>query len=80
MLITSSKVKLTVSNVVQVQKQVCSLQKMLSVLSEVKEASKTWMDILSEGINDAELEIFNSVLCRMEQKARELTGGAEDIK
>ena len=54
--------------------------KMLSVLPEVKKASKTWMDTLSEGIDDTELEIFNSVLCRMEQKARELTGGAEDIK
>ena len=54
--------------------------KMLSVLPEVKKASKTWMDILSEGIDDAELEIFNSVLSRMEQKARELTGGSEETK
>ena len=47
-------------------------EKMLAVLPEVREASKEWMTLLSEGISDEEMEIFDSVLERMESKAREI--------
>ena len=46
--------------------------KMLSVLPEVKAASVEWMTLLSEGIDKTELEVFNSVLMRMQEKAREI--------
>ena len=47
-------------------------QKMLSVLPEVKNASLEWMELLSEGIPKDELDIFDSVLSRMQEKAREI--------
>ena len=46
--------------------------KMLLVLPEVKAASVEWMTLLSEGIDKTELEVFNSVLMRMQEKAREI--------
>ena len=54
--------------------------KMLSVLPEVKEASAKWMTLLSEGINASELEIFNSVLEHMENRAREIIQNQEENK
>ena len=47
--------------------------KMLAVLPEVRAVSGEWMTLLSEGIPEAELEVFNSVLERMEDRARKLT-------
>lgn len=44
--------------------------KMLAVRPEVRKASAEWRDQLSEGIPEAEMEIFNSVLERMERRAR----------
>lgn len=46
--------------------------KMISVLPEVREASKEWMTLLSEGISEEEMEIFDSVLKRMEARARDI--------
>ena len=46
--------------------------KMISVLPEVREASKEWMTLLSEGISEEEMEIFDSVLERMEARARDI--------
>ncbi len=48
-------------------------EKMLAVLPEVRAVSGEWMTLLSEGIPEAELEVFNSVLERMEDRARKLT-------
>ena len=45
---------------------------MLSVLPEIKSASREWMELLSEGIGEDELKIFNSVLMRMQKRAGEL--------
>ena len=45
---------------------------MLLVLPEVKAASVEWITLLSEGIDKTELEVFNSVLMRMQEKAREI--------
>ena len=55
-------------------------EKMLSVLPEIKKASLEWIELLSEGIPKEELEIFNSVLNRMQEKAREIIEKGEDAK
>ena len=47
-------------------------EKMTAVLPEIKEASGEWMRLLSEGISEGELAIFNSVLERMQTKAAKL--------
>ena len=52
-------------------------EKMTAVLPEIRLASREWMDMLSEGIPADELEVFNSVLERMEKRAREIIGGKE---
>ena len=52
--------------------------KMLEVLPEIRRASGEWTALLSEGIADEEMAIFNSVLERMEKKAREIVGGQEE--
>ena len=53
-------------------------EKMLAVLPEIIRASHEWVDLLSEDIPKEELEVFNSVLERMEQKARRIIGGQEE--
>lgn len=45
---------------------------MLNALPEIKKASDSWMTLLSEGIPQDELDIFNSVLERMEERARKI--------
>ena len=55
-------------------------EKMLNILPEVKSASLEWMSLLSEGINENELEIFNSVLERMQDRAREIIEKQEESK
>lgn len=62
------------------QLSVYPTEKMLSVLPEVKNASVEWMKLLSEGIPENELEIFNSVLERMESRAREIVGEQEESR
>jgi len=47
-------------------------EKMLGVLPEIKSASLQWMNLLSEGIPKNELDIFNSVLEKMQEKARQI--------
>ena len=55
-------------------------KKMLGFLPEIKQASTEWMALLSEGIPEKELEIFDSVLNRMQTKAREIIQRQEDNK
>ena len=55
-------------------------EKMRAVLPEIKRASAEWMLLLSEGIPEEELAVFNSVLQRMQEKAREITGKQEESK
>ena len=62
------------------QLSVYPTDKMLAVLPEIKEASDDWMKLLSEGIPQDELDIFNSVLERMQARAREITEGQEEVK
>ena len=47
-------------------------EKMLSVIPEIKRVSDEWMSLLSNGISEYELSVFNSVLERMQAKAREI--------
>ena len=54
--------------------------KMLSVLPEIRQASAEWVELLSEGIGEDELEIFNSVLERMQDRAREIILKQEENK
>ena len=54
--------------------------KMLAVLPEIKTASLEWMTLLSDGIPKDELDIFNSVLERMQEKAREIIESQEECK
>jgi hypothetical protein len=53
---------------------------MLSVLPEIKRASEEWMELLSEGIGEDELRIFNSVLERMQEQARKIIEKQEEDK
>lgn len=62
------------------QFSVCPTDKMLSVIPEIRSASNEWMTLLSEGIPEEELEIFDSVLCRMQEKAREIIEKGEGTK
>ncbi len=55
-------------------------EKMLAVLPEIKKASEEWMDMLSSGIDEGELIVFNSVLERMESRAREIVENQEENK
>ncbi len=56
------------------------IEKMLAILPEIKTASMEWMSLLSEGIPQKELEVFNAVLHRMETKAREIIESQEENK
>ena len=47
-------------------------EKMLKALPEVKKASEEWMQLLSEGIDEDELRVFNSVLERMQARASKI--------
>lgn len=56
-------------------------EKLLAVYPKIREVTLRWNSLLTEGIDDSELEVFNSVLLRLENKAREIVKGiAEDKK
>ena len=55
-------------------------EKMLKVLPQVKAASEEWAARLSEGISEEDLAVFDSVLIRMQTKAREIIESQEDNK
>lgn len=44
--------------------------KMLDSLEEIRAASREWNSLISDGIPQEELEIFYSVLSRMEERAK----------
>ena len=54
-------------------------EKMQKVLPEIKAVSSEWMNLLSEGIPEEQLDIFNSVLLRMQTRAREIIESGDDI-
>lgn len=53
-------------------------EKMLAVLPEIKSVSAEWMELLSEGISEEELAVLDSVLSRMQARAREILERQED--
>lgn len=55
-------------------------EKAMYILPQIKKASVDWMQLLSEGISEEELKIFDSVLMRMQDKAREIVEMQEDNK
>ena len=55
-------------------------EKAMYILPQIKKASVDWMQLLSEGISEEELKIFDSVLMRMQDKAREIVEAQEDNK
>jgi len=55
-------------------------EKALGVLPEIKAASAQWMQLLSQGISQTELDTFDSVLMRMQEKAREIIEQQEVCK
>ena len=54
--------------------------KMTTLLPEIRTASREWIDLLSENIPQDELDIFNSVLSRMQEKARQIIEKQEENK
>ncbi len=55
-------------------------EKMRSVLPQIERTSMEWMALLSEGIAQEELDVFNSVLARMERRARKIVEEQEENK
>ncbi len=55
-------------------------EKLLSVLPEIKKASAEWMTLLSQDIPEEELAVFDAVLHRMQEKAREIIEQQEESK
>lgn len=53
-------------------------EKMYAVLPEIQSASREWMTLLSEGIAQEELAVFNSVLERMQARAAQIIEKQED--
>ncbi len=53
-------------------------EKMLAVLPEIQKVSLEWMTLLSEGIPQEELDVFDAVLSRMQKKAKEILEGGEE--
>ena len=48
-------------------------ERMLAALPEIKRVTGEWTTLISEGIDERELAIFESVLKKMEAKAREVS-------
>ena len=49
-------------------------EKAISVLPTVRAVAREWTDLITDGIDENELEIFHSVLLKIEQKAKEISG------
>ena len=55
-------------------------KKMLGFLPEIQQASTEWMQLLAECIPEDELKIFDSVLNRMQTRARQIVEKQEENK
>ena len=55
-------------------------KKMLGILPEIQQASMEWMKLLADGISEEELNIFDSVLNRMQIRARQIIENQEENK
>lgn len=55
-------------------------EKMLAVLPEIRQVSAEWVALLSEGIPQDELAVFDSVLARMQARAGQIIENQEENK
>lgn len=55
-------------------------EKLLRVYPKIKETTVRWKSIITEGISDEELEIFNSVLSRMNERAHQIYAEITEVK
>ncbi len=53
-------------------------EKMLSILPKVRSVTADWNNIISSGISEEELDIFYSVILRMESNARKIIEETEE--
>ena len=53
-------------------------EKMLSIYPKIREVTLRWNSLLTEDIPERELEIFNSVLMRIEESARKIFKGLSE--
>lgn len=53
-------------------------EKMYAILPEVRALATEWNEQLAEGISEEEMAVFDSVLFRMEKKAKEMIGNQEE--
>ena len=53
-------------------------EKMTEILPTVRKITARWNELISKDISEDEMKIFESVLRRMEQSARELITKTED--
>jgi len=60
------------------QLSVFPTEKLLKIIPEIREVSGKWRSLLSDGISEDELAVFDSVLERMEAKARRILEGRDD--
>ena len=54
-------------------------EKMLALLPALRKASLDWMALLSEDISQTELDIFNAVLEKMQERATKIIGLQEEL-
>ena len=62
------------------QLSVYPTEKMLKIIPEIRSVSMEWMTLLSDGIPQEELDVFDSVLERMQTRAREIIESQEENK
>jgi len=53
-------------------------EKMLDVLPRVRETSRKWNELISEGISEEEMEVFCSVLAKITERAKSITEDGGD--
>ena len=46
-------------------------EKAISLLPSIKAVAREWTELITEGIDEGELEIFHSVLLKIEERAKE---------
>ncbi len=57
------------------QFEVYPTEKMLAILPRIREISQEWNRLISEGVSEEEMAVFDSVLKRMEESAKRLVEG-----
>ncbi len=61
------------------QLSVFPTEKMLEALDDIRRVSREWNELICEGIPEEELEIFHSVLSKIEQRAKEIIEKGDEL-